>query len=172
MEDWINLQNYEEYYEISNIGNIRRKEGTFNRKIKNLGLRKHSGGYLYFQITINNISKNLTYHRVMAQHFIPNPENKPFVNHKDGNKLNNSLDNLEWVTASENMRHAYDTGLEVGKKGEEHHNSKYKEEEIKNIKLLFKNGVSRKEISKLYPKMHINYLTLIINNKRWSHITI
>ena len=172
MEKWINLQNYEDFYEISNLGNIRRKEGTFNRKIKNLGLRKHSGGYLYFQITIKGKSKNLTYHRILAQHFISNPENKPFVNHKDGNKLNNTLGNLEWVTASENMRHAYNLGLEVGRKGEKHHNSKYTEEDIKNIKLLFKNGISIKEISKLYPDIHINYLTLIKNNKRWNHITI
>ena len=65
MENWIDLQNYEEYYEISNFGNIRRKEGTTSRKIKNLGLRLHSGGYLYFQITIVTKRKPTSFNRWM-----------------------------------------------------------------------------------------------------------
>ena len=171
MEKWFDLIGYEEYYEISDLGNVRRKEGTFYKKSKNLGLRKHSGGYLYFQITINNKSKNLTYHRIIAQHFIPNPNNKPFVNHKDGDKLNNCLENLEWVTASENMRHAYDTGLEEGRKGEKHHNVKLKEQDVVNIRSLFEKGKTSKEISILYPGITKNHLIAIKNYKKWKHIT-
>ena len=60
----------------------------------------------------HRIQKIHKIHRLLAEHFIPNPYNKPCINHKDGNKLNNSLDNLEWVTISENTRHAYANKLE------------------------------------------------------------
>lgn len=58
--------------------------------------------------------KHRSVHRLVAQTYVPNPEQKPHVNHIDGNKLNNRADNLEWVTQSENQRHAYDSGLQVG----------------------------------------------------------
>lgn len=64
----------------------------------------------------NGISKCFKVHRWIAEIFIPNDLNKPFINHKDGNKLNNSIDNLEWVTNSENVKHAYSIGLNVSKR--------------------------------------------------------
>lgn len=72
--------------------------------------RKNRVGYI--KVSLNN--KGFYIHRLLAQAFIPNPDNKPCVNHKDGNKLNNSLDNLEWVTELENQKHAFDTDLKQG----------------------------------------------------------
>ena len=68
-------------------------------------------GYYLVTLVNNGKRKNQFIHRLIAYHFITNPESKPQVNHKDGNKQNNAIDNLEWVTAQENSRHAVDTGL-------------------------------------------------------------
>ena len=70
-------------------------------------LQKNSNGYLWIQFSINNKKKNYYVHQLVAQTFIENPFNKKFVNHKDKNKENNNINNLEWVTTSENMIHCY-----------------------------------------------------------------
>jgi len=71
-----------------------------------------ANGYRHVDLYLNNKGTKIATHRLLATHFIPNPENKRTVNHIDGNKLNNSLSNLEWATDAENIQHAYDTGLQ------------------------------------------------------------
>lgn len=71
----------------------------------------NSSKYLQLRLQNRGISRSIGIHRLLAQAFIPNPKNKPQVNHIDGNKQNNSLNNLEWVTHQENIQHAYDIGL-------------------------------------------------------------
>ena len=73
--------------------------------------RLSNRGYYHVLLTENGIEKNHLIHRLVATAFIPNPDNKPQVNHKDGNKLNNNLDNLEWCTNRENAKHSYENGL-------------------------------------------------------------
>ena len=98
----------------------------FNLCSKELkGIIDNSG---YREVTIDNKQKLV--HRIVAERFIPNPENKPCVNHKDGNKLNNDISNLEWCTYSENTKHAYENGLEKKCLGEEHHAHKLTEENV------------------------------------------
>lgn len=95
-------------YEISNLGNVRNK---ITKKI--LKGRITKSGYLQVSIKINETQKfsNRYIHRLVAQYWIENPENKKEVNHKDGNKINNILDNLEWVTSAENQRHRHSIGI-------------------------------------------------------------
>lgn len=71
-----------------------------------------ANGYLHVDIQEFGIAKKFAIHRLLAINFLPNPDNKRTVNHKDGNKLNNSLSNLEWATVAENVKHAYDNGLQ------------------------------------------------------------
>ena len=107
-EIWKDVIGYEGLYQVSNHGRI--KSLKFNKeRILKPGL--NNTGYFIVNLFINNKSKIYKIHRLIAIHFVPNPVNKPQVNHKDGNKLNNHVDNLEWCTRSENMKHAWKNGL-------------------------------------------------------------
>jgi hypothetical protein len=87
-------------------------EGTIiNSRGKNKTPNKRRDGYYKVDLYDDGIGHSKSIHRLVAEAFISNPDNKPDVNHKDGNKLNNSVENLEWVTKSENIQHAYRTGL-------------------------------------------------------------
>lgn len=99
LTDFVAIQNHENYY-------IHRDSRIYSKNT-NMLLKPRENTYLY--VRLDKINKAI--HRLVAQHFIPNTYNKPYVNHKDGNKFNNHIDNLEWATFSENNKHAVDTGL-------------------------------------------------------------
>jgi len=99
-------------YTLDDKGNI------YSVKYKRyLTQRISTSGYLQLDLRVNGITKCYMVHRLLAEYFIPNPENKPCINHKDGNKLNNNLSNLEWCTYSENLVHAYENNLRSSVKG-------------------------------------------------------
>ena len=98
MEQWQVITEFPNY-SISNLGNV---INTLTNKMMKLNIKS---GYYHIGLTNNNIRKTIKVHRLVAIAFIPNPENKPEVNHKDKNKLNNSILNLEWMTHKENMQH-------------------------------------------------------------------
>lgn len=100
-EEWKPIKGL--HYEVSSLGNIRNSE---NKNILT-NFDKNRTGYLRVYLYSEGKKKRYFLHRLVAETFIPNPENKPQVNHKDGNKQNNELSNLEWVTCSENGLHYY-----------------------------------------------------------------
>lgn len=117
-EVWKDVIGYEGLYQISNLGRIKRldklrieRRRTYVVKEKIMKPNILITGYYYVNLYKNSKPKHKTIHRLVAQAFISNPENKPFINHKDGNKLNNCVYNLEWVTCGENNIHALNTGL-------------------------------------------------------------
>lgn len=95
-----------ERYEITKDGKCINKE---TGKLKSTYIS--NSGYERVSLWINGISKKMSIHRLVAIKYLPNPDNKEFVNHKDGNKLNNNVDNLEWCTHKENMKHAFNNNL-------------------------------------------------------------
>lgn len=129
MEEWKFVKNYEGYYEVSTHGRVRSVDRKTNAAIKNntqttkkgkmLKLSLKRNGYLAFDASKENECKTKTVHRVIAETFIANTENKAVVNHKNGIKTDNRVSNLEWVTNSENTQHAYELGLLKSTKNKE-----------------------------------------------------
>lgn len=118
MEEWKDIEGFEGLYQISNFGRVKSlpKEKQFGNnfyitKEKILKNQKDKDGYLQVNLYQNKKAKHYKVHRLVAKAFIQNLENKPEVNHIDGNKENNCVSNLEWVLAKENIYHAYSTGL-------------------------------------------------------------
>ena len=106
MESWKDIPGYEGYYQVSSQGNVRNSR---NQRI--LKPRPNFGGYMQFTLSVNNRCHYELAHRLVAQAFIPNLENKTQINHKNGNKIDNRIENLEWCTPSENQHHRYDVLL-------------------------------------------------------------
>jgi hypothetical protein len=113
-EIWADVPGYEGHYQCSDIGRIRSLDKYVNgRNGKSLKkgkiLKQHKRAkYLGVGLSMNGITKLRTVHTIVADTFIPNPENKPCVNHKDGNKYNNRKDNLERATYKENTQHYFE----------------------------------------------------------------
>ena len=110
-EKWSAISGYEGRYEVSTLGGVRSlaKPGTQLSGRVLTPVKVHD--YLYVTLCKDGTKKRCAIHRLVAAAFIPNPDSKPGVNHKDGNKGNNSVANLEWVTYSENNKHAFANGL-------------------------------------------------------------
>lgn len=112
-EIWKDIKGYKGYYQISNLGKVKSMDryakvcGGGLRAVKGKILKPQimTNGYLYYGLNRDGKVKNHSAHRLVAVHFIPNPNNKPEVNHIDENIKNNTVRNLEWVTSKENANH-------------------------------------------------------------------
>lgn len=106
-EVWENIKGYEEIYQVSNTGKIKRlKSKSIAQEDRIIANKTKKNGYKFVCLSLKNIQKYYHVHRLVAETFISNPENKKYVNHIDCNKSNNNVENLEWVTAKENNEHA------------------------------------------------------------------
>ena len=121
-EIWKDVVGYEGLYQVSNLGRVKRmsklcvrRNNKFMLKEKYMKNHYQKAGYLYTRLTKNEKSRNFFIHRLVATAFIPNPDNKPTVNHINGIHDDNNVNNLEWATYKENNIHAYKNGLKSQK---------------------------------------------------------
>ena len=142
MEIWKIIQDYEGLYQVSNTGKVKDLKNHIKPVYKN------NKGYMCLSLYYNGKTYHPTVHRLVAKVFIPNPSNYEQVNHKDCNKENNSVENLEWC----NQRYNYDEGMKTFQysKNEEHYFAKLKNSDIPIIYELYKLGFTRATVAKIF----------------------
>jgi len=155
MEVWKTIKGFENY-EVSNYGNVRRQYLKFIKYRKPV----YQHGYVCITFSIGSSFKKFQLHRLVADAFIPNNENKPCVNHINGIKHDNRVDNLEWCTFSENERHSYDV---LGKKSNGVMLRKIPIDDIETIKKMNLNGITQRNIAKIYNVSQSCIHKIIIN---------
>ena len=161
-EEWKSIAEYNGLYEVSNIGNVRRiyypTKKHKEKRYKIVTPYKTKEGYYRLSLSKNGIVTKHFVHRLVAIAFIENANNVPVVNHIDGNKTNNSVENLEWCTQAENNRHAYNTGLNKyhpehlpHKSGENSPSHILTQKDVIEIRSLLKEGkLNQHEIGRMY----------------------
>jgi len=165
-ETWKEVFDYKGLYWVSNKGRVKSK-----RKVKKISTNKE--GYSYVCFSKKGITKTFLVHRLVAMAFIENTHNKPEVNHIDGVKTNNNFKNLEWLTSSENTKHAYIIKLQNSHsvRGEKSNFNKLKEIEVINIKKEILNGSKKlKEIAFEY-NVSPSIISNIKRGKRWAWLS-
>lgn len=157
MVNWKDIKGYEGLYQVSDEGEVK---ALRTGNILSLNRLTHCG-YRKASLSRNGKAKEHRIHRLVAEHFIPNPDGKETVNHKDGNKLNNRADNLEWASRSEQVFHSYELNLKARMGGVDNPNAKLNDEQVREIRSIYqrnskdfgtvalgkKYGVSHKVIS-------------------------
>ena len=159
------IKGFEGRYTISNLGIVR-------SLLTGKELKSHITRYGYARVNLRYAHsrkyKSLFVHRLVAGNFLPNPNKYKEINHKDCNKLNNTLENLEWCNRNYNIQYAFKYGKATNK-GIKNPNAKLKESDIQTIKNMLKNGIySQSDIAKLF-KVHKNTIQMINSNKTWSN---
>lgn len=158
------INDFEDLYGITENGTI--ISLRTGRKLKPFS----NGHYLSVRLYKNSIKIDKRVHRLIAEAFIPNPQNLPQINHKDGNKLNNNISNLEWCTPSQNQKHAFKTGLQNNHNYENNPCVKLTKENVIQIKNLYQKYTRGKYTQKKLAEMHgvtQACISSIINNKHY-----
>lgn len=176
-EVWKDVVGFEGLYKVSNLGNVMGMGkswvcGMYNGiRVKPDSICKQSietNGYKQVWLSINGEGKNYLVHRLVGKAFLENHENKKDINHKNGDKTDNNLENLEWCTRSENIIHAFKNNLKKPSRGSKHGMSKLKEDDVLKIRELAGEH-TKLELAEMFGvgRRSIND---IVNHKSWQHI--
>ena len=170
---WKDIPHYEGVYQVSFGGHVKRVAGSVNcPSDRPLKPRIGAGGYWSVALSQYGVVKETPVHRCVASAFIglpPSPLHQ--VNHKDGDKLNNHPDNLEWVTPSENIRHAVQTGLKVAKRGKDRCSTKLSDKQVMDIRRRFAAGEKHHALSKEFG-VAAGHIRDIAYGRKWSYLPV
>lgn len=168
---WRDIVGWEGYYEINSVGEIRSKDRLINGRLyKSVTLRyKYIRGYVNVGLSRGGRVKTLQVHRLVMKTFrpVPNQDNLQ-VNHINGKKDDNRLGNLEWVTASENIKHSYRLGLQKSQVGSDNNYSKLKDEDVLDIRYKYKH-LSETETAKIF-NVSRSLIGVIRRREVWKHV--
>lgn len=183
-EEWKPCPGYHGYYEVSNLGRVKTaaifirhdgnwaEEGGYVKKLKIRNQQTNRYGYKTIKLCKLGNCTQARVHRLVAQAFIPGGSPTHQVNHIDGDKTNNRVDNLEWVSAKENMEHAWRTGLVNSDHtvGSKHHNALLDEAKVVKIRQLYqKGGITHQELADMYG-VKIGTIKDLLSFRTWKHI--
>jgi len=172
-EIWRDIDGYNGWYQVSNKGNFRSWNlYGFNKrrdKARELGKFLTNSGYYIVHLRNSNGHKSCLTHRIVAKAFIPNPEKKKYINHKNGIKTDNRVENLEWCTCQENVDHAVDNNLHSV--GSDVGTSKLDEEKVRQIKKLLKTDLVAREIAEMFNVCR-STIKEINRGATWKHVEL
>ena len=172
---WKDIKGFEGIYQISDSGEVRSLPRYFKNHSKLQFLQGRilkpcicGKGYYRVCLCKDGVVHEVYIHRLVAEHYINNTNNCAVVNHIDGNKLNNKVDNLEWLTYSQNNQHAYDTSLKA--RGAGYYNSKLSEQDVREILIngkytTYQNIANKYNVSKATVRD-------VLNRKTWKYIEV
>ena len=166
-EIWKAIKNYSAYM-VSNYGRVKSFIIHKDGKLLNTSVANRNG-YVGVHLYKDGKKTQFSVHRLVAEAFIPNPKNKPQINHLNGDKTDNRVDNIEWATASENTKHSFANGLQVVLRGENAGSAKLSSHQVRRIKLMLELGTKHVEIAKMFP-VQSSQITRIASGERWAHI--
>ena len=177
-ERWVDVSGYEGLYQVSNKSRVkslsrqkRHPSGVFGVTKEKLLSQSNTVGYLRVGLKKGKRQLSVKVHRLIAIAFIPNPLNKPQINHKNGIRIDNRIENLEWCSAKENTNHAINV-LGKSRNGEKSHYAKVTNADAIHIKELYQSGYfKQKEIALMY-KLKISGVSKIITGRTWKHLNI
>ena len=165
-EVWITVSGFEGVYSVSSFGRVKRDQVGKGTKGGVLIPNRRTGGYLDYKLHKDGIGKTIKAHRLVARVFLGEPpEEKPEVNHIDGNKVNNKLSNLEYVARSGQMKHAYDTGL-----CKSNFRSKLTPDDVIKIRKRASEGESTRDLASEYNVSNLTISRCVSRKHIWKNV--